>query len=197
MEEIKALGVAWAVKRCAYFWGGLRHFQIIVDCNPLVSIVNDRCLDQISNDCLLKMYMLLDCYNYTAHWQAGTKHTIADALSRALQHDPWEEDMVLLPWEDEEREYSWRQCRGEIWKLRINNWRRSGSAESWFVPGAQEGDHDGVATVKGRASSRGATWSWRVLQAAKEPDGEGQLDLSGALALDPRRIEAGHHATVA
>ena len=78
---------------------------MVTDSNPLVPILNDRRLDQVTNDRLLKMKMALDRYTFRARHQKGTKHVIADAFSRAPRHDPTPEDMLLTPEDDADREY--------------------------------------------------------------------------------------------
>ncbi|KAB0794905.1 hypothetical protein PPYR_11744 [Photinus pyralis] len=105
MAELEALAVAWAAKKCAFFLDGLDHFEIITDSNPLVSILNNRRLDQIQNDRLLKLKTTLLRYNFTARWQAGKRHKIADALSRKPRNEPRTADQVLTQEEDADREF--------------------------------------------------------------------------------------------
>jgi hypothetical protein len=71
MAEIEALGVAWAVNRCAYFLDGLPHFTIITDSNPLVPILNERRMDQVRNDRMLKLKTLLERYTFTLSGSRG------------------------------------------------------------------------------------------------------------------------------
>ena len=82
------LGVAWAVKKCQKFLAGLSHFEIVVDHNPLLSILNNRRLDEIENPRLQRMRTKLMLYNFTARWQKGILHTAPDALSRYPNTDP-------------------------------------------------------------------------------------------------------------
>eukprot|EP00094_Tigriopus_californicus_P013180 TCALIF_12746-PA protein Name:"Similar to Tf2-11 Transposon Tf2-11 polyprotein (Schizosaccharomyces pombe (strain 972 / ATCC 24843))" AED:0.29 eAED:0.29 QI:0/0/0/1/0.25/0.2/5/0/935 len=103
--ELKALAVAWAAHKCAFFLDGLPHFSVMTDSSPLVSILNDRRLDQVANDRHLKLKMALSRYCFTAHHQAGKRHQIADALSRAPQHPPEHNDMVLSPEDNSDREF--------------------------------------------------------------------------------------------
>ena len=52
------------------------HFTVVTDSNPVVPVLNDRRLDQVTNDRLLKLKTLLARYNFTARWQAGKHHLI-------------------------------------------------------------------------------------------------------------------------
>jgi hypothetical protein len=105
MAEIEALGVAWAVLKCSFFLDGLPHFVIVTDSNPLVPILNDRRLDQMKNDRLLKLKTALARYSFTARFQSGAKHVVADAFSRAPVHQPKDEDMLLTEADDADREF--------------------------------------------------------------------------------------------
>ena len=66
MAELEALAVAWAAKKCTYFLDGMRHFTVVTDSNPLIPVLNDRRLDQMTNDRLLKLKTALARYNFTA-----------------------------------------------------------------------------------------------------------------------------------
>ena len=79
--EKEMLGVVWAVKKCHKFLAGLSHFQIIVDHNPLLSILNNRRLDEIENPLLQRLRIKLMSYNFTTFWQKGSSHNAPDALS--------------------------------------------------------------------------------------------------------------------
>ena len=103
--ELEALAVAWAAKKSTFFLDGLRHFTILTDSSPLVSILNDKRLDQVTNDRLLKLKTAMSRYNFTAKHQAGERHLIADALSRAPTAEPSAPDLVLPPDEDTDRTF--------------------------------------------------------------------------------------------
>ena len=47
--ELVMLAVTWAMMKCKMFLAGLQTFQVITDHNPLVSILNSHCLDEIEN----------------------------------------------------------------------------------------------------------------------------------------------------
>ena len=103
--ELEALAVAWAAKRASFFLDGLHHFVIVTDSSPLVSILNDRRLDQIQNDRLLKLKTAMARFNFTVRHQAGDRHLIADALSRAPVAPPAAPDLVLTAEEDTDRSF--------------------------------------------------------------------------------------------
>ena len=103
--ELEALAVAWAAHKANYFLDGLRHFTILTDSSPLVAILNDRRLDQIKNDRLLKLRTAMAKYNFTAKHQEGKRHLIADALSRAPAADPSPPDLVLPEEDDTDRTF--------------------------------------------------------------------------------------------
>jgi hypothetical protein len=97
--------VAWAASKCSFLLDGLHHFAVVTDSSPLVAVLNDRRLDQVKNDRLLKLKTALARYNFTARHQAGCRHLIAEALSRAPQHDPSPSDLVLAPEDNASRDY--------------------------------------------------------------------------------------------
>ncbi len=103
--ELEALAVAWAARKASFFLDGMRHFTILTDSSPLVSILNDKRLDQVSNDRLLKLKTAMGRYNFTVKHQAGERHLIADALSRAPTSEPSPPDLVLPPEEDTDRTF--------------------------------------------------------------------------------------------
>ena len=47
--ELELVAVVWAFKKCKMYLLGLPHFQLVVDHEPLVFILNDRTLDTIEN----------------------------------------------------------------------------------------------------------------------------------------------------
>ena len=92
--EKEMLGVTWAVIKCHKFLAGLQHFDIITDHNPLLSILNNRRLDEIENPRLQRLRTKLMAYHFTAHWQKGSLHSAPDALSRNPVNDPVPPDQL-------------------------------------------------------------------------------------------------------
>jgi transposase InsO family protein len=92
--ELEMLGVVWAVKKLRVFLQGLPSFEIMVDHRPLVPILNQYTLDQVENLRLQRLKEKLQTYSFTASWQCGKDHALADALSRAPVSDPSPEDCL-------------------------------------------------------------------------------------------------------
>ena len=103
--ELEALAVAWAAHKTSYFLDGLHHFTILTDSSPLVAVLNDKRMDQVKNDRLLKLKTAMARFNFTVKHQAGERHLIADALSRAPTAAPSAPDLVLPAEEDTDRTF--------------------------------------------------------------------------------------------
>eukprot|EP00094_Tigriopus_californicus_P003595 TCALIF_03458-PA protein Name:"Similar to pol Retrovirus-related Pol polyprotein from transposon opus (Drosophila melanogaster)" AED:0.06 eAED:0.10 QI:61/0/0/1/0/0.16/6/0/1068 len=110
LPHMKPTGPVWQSWRC---WGphgqhkyvtGLAHFTIVTDSNPLVPILNDKRLDQVTNDRVLKLKMMLSCFNFTTRHQQGSLHVIPDAFSRSPHNFPETKDLLLTPEDDSDRE---------------------------------------------------------------------------------------------
>ncbi len=93
MVELELLGVRWAMKRARHFLFGLPTFTLVVDHQPLVSILNRQTLDSIDNPRLQRLKTDINAYQFRTIWKQGKEHKIADALSRAPVDDPQEEDL--------------------------------------------------------------------------------------------------------
>ena len=79
--ELEALGIQYALEKCAFYLRGAPRFQITTDHRPLVGIWNTD-LAQISNPRLLRIRMKTIPYDFEVVWRAGKKMLLADALSR-------------------------------------------------------------------------------------------------------------------
>ena len=74
--ELELLAVAWAITKCKLFLSGLQRFQIIIDHNPLVPILNTQCLDEIDNPQLQYLCTRLMCLQfYSSVVQRKHKHS--------------------------------------------------------------------------------------------------------------------------
>ena len=93
MVELELLGVKWAMNKCRQYLLGLPHFTLVVDHQPLVSILDKQTLDCIDNARLQRLKASLSPYNFTTVWKKGREHRIPDALSRSPVQDPTEEDV--------------------------------------------------------------------------------------------------------
>eukprot|EP00094_Tigriopus_californicus_P002070 TCALIF_01996-PA protein Name:"Similar to TY3B-I Transposon Ty3-I Gag-Pol polyprotein (Saccharomyces cerevisiae (strain ATCC 204508 / S288c))" AED:0.06 eAED:0.13 QI:0/0/0/0.88/0.12/0.11/9/0/1153 len=88
IAEIEALGAAWAAHKCRFFLDGICHFTLVKDSNPLIPILNNKCLDQVTNDRLLKVKTALSRFNFTARHQkvlALVPSTTSSALITAFR----------------------------------------------------------------------------------------------------------------
>jgi len=94
MVELELLAVVWAMLKCRLFLHGLPEFQLVVDHQPLVPILNNYTLDMVENPRLQRMKAKLSMFVFTASWRKGKDHAIPDALSRAPVCDPTAEDLV-------------------------------------------------------------------------------------------------------
>ena len=47
--EKEMLGVTWSIRKCHKFLAGSPHFEVVMDHNPLLAILNNRRLDEIEN----------------------------------------------------------------------------------------------------------------------------------------------------
>jgi len=86
--ELEMLAVAWAVTKCRVFLAGLQHFCIATNHNPLIPILNTRCLDEIENPRLQRLKPQLNAYHFTVQWTKGSSHSAPDALSHNPVSDP-------------------------------------------------------------------------------------------------------------
>ena len=98
MVELELIGAAWAMKKCRMYLLGLGHFTLVVDHQPLLSILNKQTLDYVDNARIQRIKASMAPYNFTAEWRKGKEHRIADALSRNPVNKPLPEDIQ----EDEE-----------------------------------------------------------------------------------------------
>ncbi len=93
MVELELLAVRWAMKKAHIFLTGLPHFELLVDHQPLVSILDKQTLDCIDNARLQRLKADLAPYNFTTSWKKGKEHRIPDALSRAPVSEPTPDDL--------------------------------------------------------------------------------------------------------
>lgn len=81
--EREMLAVVWACQKCHQYLAGLPTFSMVTDHKPLVPILSEKALGDISNPRLQRMRQRLLHLTFVASWRPGAKHNIADALSRA------------------------------------------------------------------------------------------------------------------
>ena len=92
MVELELLAVTWAAKKLRLFLLGLPHFTVVVDHQPLRSILDHQTLDSVDNGRLRRLKAKLAPFNFTTVWRKGKEHKIPDALSRAPVDQPTAED---------------------------------------------------------------------------------------------------------
>ncbi len=90
--ELELAAVEWAVRKCRLFLLGLPKFTLLVDLQPLVSILDRKTLDMVDNPKLQRLKERLSPFVFTTIWRKGKDHSIPDALSRAPVSQPSEED---------------------------------------------------------------------------------------------------------
>ena len=89
------LAAVWAIKKCRLYLLGMPHFQLLVDHEPLIPLMNHYTLDMIENTRLQRLRAKSSMYTFTAVWRKGVEHSIPDALSRAPTSDPTADDEAL------------------------------------------------------------------------------------------------------
>jgi len=80
--ELEATAIHWAIQKCNIYLAG-HEFEVLTDHRPLLSIFNGQDLDAINNTRLQRILEKLAGYSFNLRWCPGSKHTVADAFSRA------------------------------------------------------------------------------------------------------------------
>ena len=93
MVELELLAAVWAVKKCRLYLFGLPKFTLVVDHQPLGSILDKFTLDAVENPRLQRLKEKLAPYVVSTQRKNGKSHYIPDALSRAPVADPTSEDL--------------------------------------------------------------------------------------------------------
>lgn len=90
--ELELAAVEWAMRKCRLYLLGLHNFQLVVDHQALVTILDKYTLDAVENPKLQRLKERLSPFVFTTVWRKGRAHSIPDALSRAPVHDPGPDD---------------------------------------------------------------------------------------------------------
>jgi len=98
MVELELLAVVWAFKKLRVYLRGLS-FELIVDHQPLVSILDNQTLDMIDTPRIQRLKEKTAPYVFKTTWTKGATHFAADALSRKPVNEPTSEDAITA--EDE------------------------------------------------------------------------------------------------
>lgn len=91
--EIEMLAVSWGCKKMHMYLHGLPKFIIQTDHKPLIPILNNKMLLDLSPR-IQRMKMTLLPYSFTAEHVKSTDLVDADALSRAPTDHPYLEDQL-------------------------------------------------------------------------------------------------------
>ena len=84
--EREALAVADALDKARYFVLGCQDLTVVVDHKPLLKILGDRSLEDLSNTRLRKLKEITLRYRFEMEHIPGVKHRAADGLSRYPTH---------------------------------------------------------------------------------------------------------------
>ena len=80
--EGEALAVAWGLEQMKYFTQGCDNLVVVTDHKPLVKVLGDRTLDEISNTRLFRLKQRTLPWRYEIIHMPGKTNNAADATSR-------------------------------------------------------------------------------------------------------------------
>jgi len=80
--EGEALAVAWGLEQCKYFTLGCPDLLVITDHRPLIKILGDRTLDEITNTRLFRIKQRTLPWSFRIIHRPGKTNSAADATSR-------------------------------------------------------------------------------------------------------------------
>ena len=92
--ELELAAVEWAMRKCRLYLLGLSSFQLVVDHQVLVTILDKYTLDAVENPKLQRLKERLSPFIFSTIWRKGRSHSIPDALSRASVNDPGPDDEI-------------------------------------------------------------------------------------------------------
>ena len=87
MIELELLAAVWAVQKLRLYLLGIP-FELIVDHQPLVSVLGKQTLDMIDTPRIQRLKEKTAPFTFTVRWQKGSSHLAADALSRQPTREP-------------------------------------------------------------------------------------------------------------
>ena len=89
---MEALAIEWAIRRSKIYLLG-SNFKVQTDHKPLVGTFNRRDTENLR---LHRIMEKVDNYTFTVEYVKGKTHYIADALSRAPNDKPTDEDLAIV-----------------------------------------------------------------------------------------------------
>ena len=92
--EGECLAAAWAMDKCRYFLLGCESFLLCTDHKPLLGILSDRDIDDISNPRLQRLKEKTLRYRFDIQHISGKDNKVADATSRYPTSQPVEEEAL-------------------------------------------------------------------------------------------------------
>ena len=96
VTELELAAVEWAIRKCKLYLLGLpRPFNLVVDHQALVTILDKHTLGKIENDKIRRIKERLSKYVFVTSWKKGKEHAIPDALSRFPVNQPTPEDLAV------------------------------------------------------------------------------------------------------
>ena len=96
VTELELAAVEWAIRKCKLYLLGLpRPFQLVVDHQALVTILDKHTLGRIENEKIRRIKERLAKYICVTSWKKGKDHAIPDALSRFPVNQPTPEDLAV------------------------------------------------------------------------------------------------------
>lgn len=94
--EGEALAVAWGLEQTRYFTQGCDNLIVVTDHKPLVKILGDRTLDEISNTRLFRLKQRTLPWRYDIKHLPGKTNNAADAASRHPSPSQYTKDALLI-----------------------------------------------------------------------------------------------------
>ena len=94
MVELEMLAALWAMNKCWAFLLGLPMFTLVVDHQPLVTVLDKYTLDAVENPRLQRLKEKMSPFIFETVWRKGKDHAVLDALSQAPVDDPSPPDCV-------------------------------------------------------------------------------------------------------
>ena len=74
--EIEMLGIVLAVKKCAFYLSGMKHFEIVTYHRPLLGVFQ-KDLPEVENRRLHQLREKINHYNFKVSYNEGKKHLVA------------------------------------------------------------------------------------------------------------------------